>query len=154
MTVTDRVRGYADMDGLISVVTRPVTVRGESDRLERAIVNLLDNAVKYGDGAAITVDVGMRPAGRDGGTGVAVVSVRDRGPGIAPEHLPHVFERFYRAPAARGAPGSGLGLSIVRQVAQAHGGRVLAATPDGGGTLVTLELPVDGHQVANGSSAS
>jgi two-component system, OmpR family, sensor histidine kinase MprB len=153
--VTDRMRTFAADEGPITVVSEPVTVRGESDRLERAVANLVDNAVKYGGGTPITVEVGLRTSERNGGTGeVAVVRVRDRGPGIAAEHLPHVFERFYRAPAARDAPGSGLGLSIVRQVVQAHGGRVHAGTPADGGTVVTLELPVDGRAGTVDTSAS
>src|ERR671934_773788 len=68
------------------------------------------------------------------------VSVRDHGPGIAEEDLPHVFDRFYRASTARGLPGSGLGLAIVKQVAEAHGGTVVAERPEGGGTLMRLRL--------------
>ena len=68
-------------------------------------------------------------------------SVRDHGPGIAPDDLPHVFDRFYRAAAARGRPGSGLGLAIVRQVAEAHGGHVGAANHPDGGAVVWIELP-------------
>ena len=67
--------------------------------------------------------------------------VRDHGPGIAQEHLPHVFDRFYRAPEARSAPGSGLGLSIVRQAVEAHGGQVTAANHPGGGAVFTITLP-------------
>ena len=67
--------------------------------------------------------------------------MRDRGPGIAPADLPQVFDRFYRAPSARAVPGSGLGLSIVRQVAERHGGSVEAQAAPDGGTLVRLRLP-------------
>ena len=69
------------------------------------------------------------------------VAVRDHGPGIAAEDLPHVFDRFYRSPAARGTPGSGLGLAIVRQVVESHGGSVALAPADGGGTLIRLSFP-------------
>ena len=69
------------------------------------------------------------------------VTVRDHGPGIAPEDLPHVFDRFYRSPAARGTPGSGLGLAIVRQVVESHGGTVSAGPAEGGGTVVRLAFP-------------
>ena len=68
--------------------------------------------------------------------------VRDHGPGIAPDDLPHVFERFYRAPTARALPGSGLGLAIVAQVVQSHGGSVAVFSPHDGGTLVVITLPV------------
>jgi two-component system sensor histidine kinase MprB len=106
------------------------TVHGVPRTIERAVANLLDNAVKWSppDG---TVAVSVR-----GGE----VSVRDHGPGIAEDDLPHVFDRFYRAPAARGLPGSGLGLAIVKQVAEANGGEVVAERPEGGGTLMRLRL--------------
>ncbi|HEX4564586.1 MAG TPA: sensor histidine kinase [Solirubrobacteraceae bacterium] len=100
-------------------------------RLDRAIANLLDNAVKWGPpGGPVEVFV------RDGR-----LDVRDHGPGIDPEDLPHVFDRFYRARDARGLPGSGLGLAIARQVADTHGGSVRAANDSDGGARLTLELP-------------
>lgn len=105
-------------------------VRGDPGRLHRAVSNILDNAAKWSPPGGV-VEVRVR-----GGE----VSVRDHGPGIAAEDLPHVFDRFYRSPAARGMPGSGLGLAIVRQVAEAHGGRVAAEQAEGGGTLVRLIL--------------
>src|SRR5207244_8300937 len=86
-------------------------VHGVRSTIERAVGNLLDNAAKWSPPGG-TVEVAVR----DG-----VVTVRDHGPGIDATDLPHVFDRFYRAPSARGMPGSGLGLSIVRQVAEAHG---------------------------------
>jgi two-component system sensor histidine kinase MprB len=72
--------------------------------------------------------------------GGAVV-VSDSGPGIAPEDLPHIFDRFYRAPAARGLPGSGLGLAIVAQVVKAEGGTIRAEADPGGGTRMSMQLP-------------
>jgi two-component system, OmpR family, sensor histidine kinase MprB len=105
-------------------------VQGAPATIERAIWNLLDNAAKWSaPGSRVEVKVA------DG-----EVVVRDHGPGIDEEDLPKVFDRFYRAPAARGRPGSGLGLSIVRQVAEAHGGRVVAERAEGGGTRMTLRL--------------
>ena len=107
-------------------------VRGAPDRLDRAVTNLLDNAVKWSPpGEAIDVSV------RDG-----AVTVRDHGPGIDPADLPHVFDRFYRSPSARGTPGSGLGLAIVRQTADSHGGTVSAESAEGGGARLRLVLPV------------
>lgn len=108
---------------------RPTTVSGEADRLQRMVGNLLDNAVKHG-GEPIEVTVAD-----------ARLEVRDHGPGIAAADLPHVFDRFYRAADARAATGSGLGLSIVRQVAEAHGGDVRAANHADGGAVVTVTLP-------------
>jgi two-component system sensor histidine kinase MprB len=106
------------------------TVQGIHSTIERAVANLLDNAAKWSPpGGDVEVAV------RDG-----EVTVRDHGPGIDEEDLPHVFDRFYRSPSARGRPGSGLGLAIVRQVAVAHGGEVVAERADGGGTRMTLRL--------------
>ncbi|HEX5618967.1 MAG TPA: sensor histidine kinase, partial [Solirubrobacteraceae bacterium] len=70
------------------------------------------------------------------------LTVRDYGPGIAPEDLPHVFDRFYRATASRGRAGSGLGLAIVRHVVELHAGTVRAEAAPGGGALLRLALPV------------
>ena len=106
-------------------------VRGVPVTIERAVGNLLDNAAKWSPpGGKVELIV------KDG-----AVVVRDQGPGIADEDLPHVFERFYRARSARGMPGSGLGLAIVRQVAEAHGGAVELARANGGGTVATLTFP-------------
>jgi two-component system, OmpR family, sensor histidine kinase MprB len=106
------------------------TVHGAASTIERAVWNLLDNAAKWSpEGSRVEVKVA------DG-----EVVVRDHGPGIDEEDLPKVFDRFYRAPAARGRPGSGLGLAIVRQVAEAHGGRVVAERAEGGGTLMRVSF--------------
>jgi two-component system, OmpR family, sensor histidine kinase MprB len=109
----------------------PCVVFGSADRLRRAVRNLLDNAAKFSPPG---IPVEVRLAGGE-------LTVRDHGPGIAPGDLPQVFDRFYRAPSARGVPGSGLGLAIVRQVAEGHGGTVRAEAPPGGGTLMRLRLP-------------
>lgn len=112
---------------------------GVPSRLDRAVTNLLDNAAKWSPpGAEVAVALELDEAERR-----AFLSVRDHGPGIAAEDLPHVFERFYRAPGARGMPGSGLGLAIVRQVAELHGGGASAAVAPGGGALLRLELPAE-----------
>ena len=105
-------------------------VHGAPSTIERAVANLLDNAAKWSPPRA-QVEVVVR----DG-----EVAVRDHGPGIAEEDLPHIFDRFYRSRAARGMPGSGLGLAIVKQVAEAQGGSVVAERAKGGGTLVRLRL--------------
>jgi two-component system sensor histidine kinase MprB len=113
------------------LTAEPCIVRACRGRLARAIGNLLDNAVKWSPpGGAVEVRV---HAGE--------VTVRDHGPGIAKSDLPHVFDRFYRAPSARGLPGSGLGLAIVKHVADAHRGTVSAEMAPGGGTLLRLTLP-------------
>lgn len=108
----------------------PTVVHGAADRLERAVWNLLENAGKWsGEGFAVEVTL----AGGE-------LRVRDHGPGISPEDRPLVFDRFYRSPAARAMPGSGLGLSIVREVAEAHGGAVTADEAPGGGALMRFTL--------------
>jgi two-component system, OmpR family, sensor histidine kinase MprB len=101
-------------------------------RLDRAVANLIDNAAKWSPAGG---QIEVRVSGGE-------VSVRDHGPGIADSDLPHVFDRFYRAPAARGLPGSGLGLAIVRQVAESHGGTIVAESANGGGARMRLTLPV------------
>jgi two-component system sensor histidine kinase MprB len=115
----------------IAAEVAPWYVRGEAAALERAIVNLLDNAVKFSP-AGGTIDVRLH-----GGQ----LTVRDHGPGIAADELPHVFERFWRSPSARSLPGSGLGLSIVARTVQQSGGEVTLAPAEGGGTLAVLQLP-------------
>ena len=128
--VAARARARA-ADGLtLDVVTEPTLVRGEPERIQRAISNLVDNALKWSpeDG---TVEIELAGGG---------VSVRDHGPGFAEADLPHVFERFYRADSARALPGSGLGLAIVRQAAEAHGGQAQAANAPGGGALLRVSF--------------
>ncbi len=118
-------------DVTYSVDLRPWPVEGDVQLLERAVLNLLDNARKWSPpGGVVTVRL------RDG-----ELTVADEGPGIADEDLPHVFERFYRSTQARSEPGSGLGLAIVKQAAQRHGGTVTAGRADSGGALMTLRLP-------------
>ncbi len=106
-------------------------VQGESSGLERAVTNILDNAAKWSPpGGRVTVRL------TDG-----VLAVADQGPGIAEKDLPHVFDRFYRSTESRAMPGSGLGLSIVSQVAERHGGVARAASGPDGGALVTVKIP-------------
>jgi two-component system, OmpR family, sensor histidine kinase MprB len=109
-------------------------VLGRPVSLERAVLNLLDNAAKWGPDNG-TVQVAVRTNGN-----LATITVTDEGPGIPDEDLPHVFERFHRADSARSLPGSGLGLAIVEQVAKLHGGSVLAARADSGGAEVSMTL--------------
>jgi two-component system sensor histidine kinase MprB len=109
----------------------PWTVVGDPALLERAVTNLLDNAAKW-----------TRPDGRVWvSLEHGVLRVADEGPGISPEDLPHVFDRFYRATGDRATPGSGLGLAIVSQAAERHGGFVRASTAPSGGALLELRLP-------------
>jgi two-component system sensor histidine kinase MprB len=114
----------------------PWTLIGDATALERAVLNLLDNAAKWSPPSG-TVRVQMRPIDQWS----VLLEVADAGPGIAEQDLPRVFDRFYRAPGARTMPGSGLGLSIVRQVAIRHGGAVWAGRAPEGGALLALRLP-------------
>ncbi|GAU64725.1 putative two-component histidine kinase [Streptomyces sp. NBRC 110611] len=109
----------------------PWYVRAEPAALERAVVNLLDNAVKFSPPGG-TIEVRL-----SGGE----LTVRDHGPGIPQDELPHVFERFWRSPSARSLPGSGLGLSIVARTAEQAGGTVRLRSADSGGTEAILTLP-------------
>jgi signal transduction histidine kinase len=113
-------------------------VHADADRLRQAIGALVDNALRMAPaGSAIELSA----SGSDGGN--VELSVRDHGPGIAPEDLPHLFDRFYRADLARDRTSgtSGLGLAIVRAIARAHGGSVTAENVEGGGALFRLALP-------------
>ncbi len=109
--------------------------------VEQAVVNLVDNAVKYAP-RQTEVWVEGTVEGQDAGR-AAVIRVRDQGPGIPAEHLPRLFERFYRVDKARSrkAGGTGLGLAIVKHIAQAHGGRVGVESRSGQGSVFHLHLP-------------
>jgi two-component system sensor histidine kinase MprB len=114
-----------EADGL-----EPTIVDGYRDRMERAVWNLLENAGKWsGEGGSVEISL----AGGE-------LRVRDHGPGFSDEDRPLVFDRFYRSADARSMPGAGLGLAIVREVAEAHGGTVEADNADGGGAVVRLSL--------------
>ncbi len=113
-------------------VLSPATVVARRNALERAVGNLVDNAAKWSPPDS-TVTVAVH-AGR--------VMVGDAGPGIPEDERELIFERFHRAAAGRSQPGSGLGLSIVKQVAESHGGQVFVDTAAAGGALVGFELPV------------
>ncbi|MFR9731000.1 ATP-binding protein [Saccharopolyspora sp. MS10] len=118
------------------VRVQPWSMMGDATALERAVLNLLDNAAKWSpDGGAVRVEL------HPDGAGSVVLEVADSGPGIAEADRPHVFERFYRSPLARTLPGSGLGLSIVKQVAERHGGSVWAGAAPEGGALLRMILP-------------
>jgi two-component system sensor histidine kinase MprB len=113
------------------VDTEPWWVVGESASLERAVTNLLDNAVKWSPPGG-TVRIRLNHG---------TLTVEDEGPGIAPADREHVFERFYRSEESRSMPGSGLGLSIVRQVVDRHSGLVRVDETEQGGTRMVMQLP-------------
>ena len=118
----------------------PVQVSGDEDRLKQLLLILLDNALKYTPaGGQITLGL------RHSDTSVELL-VRDTGIGIAPEDVPHVFERFYRADPGRSRDpgGTGLGLPIAQWIVKQHGGEILLESKPGSGTLVTVRLPLPG----------
>ena len=112
-------------------------VEADPARLEQALTNIVSNALRHGRGAVIL--------GAEGHAGRVELHVLDEGDGFDPDFLPHAFERFARADPARPRGGAGLGLSIVRVIAEAHGGRACAANRDGGGADVWLSLPSVWH---------
>ena len=115
-----------------------ILVYGDEDRLLQVLVNLLDNAIAYTpDGGSITVS--LRSEGSE-----AVLEVGDSGPGIPEGHLPYITDRFYRVEKGRtrGGGGAGIGLSIVKQIAELHGGRLKVASSEGNGTRVQVWLPL------------
>jgi signal transduction histidine kinase len=119
----------------------PPAIIGDPARLRQVFVNVLDNAIKYTpEGGAVEVRVGRRGA-------EAVATVRDTGAGIPAEHLPHVFDRFYRVDRARSRAegGTGLGLAIARSIVEAHGGRIALESTPGRGTACTVTLPPGGR---------
>lgn len=115
-----------------------VGVRGDAERLRQLVWNLVENAIRYTP-AGGTIVLSLQRRAR-----VAEISVTDTGIGIPEEHLPHIFDRFYRVDRgrSRAVGGTGLGLSIVRQVAETHGGRVRVNSTPGKGTTFTVFLPL------------
>jgi two-component system sensor histidine kinase MprB len=124
---------------------RPAVVAGRPATLERMVLNLLDNAAKWSPPEG-TVRIGLVA-----NPGIAVLTVADTGPGIDDEDVPRVFERFYRATAARSMPGSGLGLAIVAQAVAQHRGTVSAGRSAAGGALLTVRLPLHGNGFSSDS---
>ena len=127
---TVRSRGW---DGEVRIRSEPVPVTSDRTRVDRIVANLIGNALDHG-GGAVVVQVRRTADG-------AAVEVADTGPGIAPDHLEHVFDRFYRADPSRSGPGSGLGLAIARENARLLGGDVEARSAVGAGSRFTLRLP-------------
>lgn len=114
-----------------------ITVEAEPNKLARVINNLIENAVRYAP-AQTAVDVVVKRAGTQ-----ASVSIRDRGDGIDPADMPHLFDRFYRGEKSRSREygGAGLGLAIARGIVEAHGGTITARNADGGGAIFTFTIP-------------
>lgn len=144
IAVADLLRSHG-WDDVVEFQADQVTVPADRRRLDRIVVNLVANALTHG-GAGVSVQV--RAAAPN-----ASVVVSDRGPGIAPQHLPHLFDRFYKADAARTMTGSGLGLAVAQQHARLMGGMIEASSVLGVGTQFTVRLPLNGaHEDDQGTS--
>jgi len=127
----------------VSTPPEPVVVLGDRDELIRALENLVENALKYG-AAGKRIDITLARGQTRGGNAEARLAVRDYGPGIAPEHLPRLTERFYRVDVAdsRAQGGTGLGLALVKHVLNRHGGRLNVESTPGAGATFTMYLPL------------
>jgi two-component system, OmpR family, phosphate regulon sensor histidine kinase PhoR len=131
----------------------PLLVPGDRDELIRVFENLVENALKYaasGKRVDIVLSVGEGPDGKR----EARIAVRDRGPGIAPEHLPRLTERFYRVDVSesRAQGGTGLGLALVKHILNRHGGRLTIESAPGRGATFTVHLPIAGAAPTGGNS--
>jgi signal transduction histidine kinase len=121
----------------VSCATECAELVGDWDefRLEQVVVNLLTNALRYGEGRPVEITLARAPR-------AAVIRVRDEGPGIAPEDQARIFEQFVRLGDGRRANGLGLGLYITRQLVQAHGGTIGVESRPGEGSTFTVTLPL------------
>ena len=140
----DLARPAAEAAGVVIHVessTSPATVRGDTAELRQIVINLLQNAIKYG-GSGERIEVSLRDA-LEGGVRMVELQVRDYGPGIAKEHLPRLTERFYRAHEETNAQatGTGLGLAIVKHIVARHRGRLLVESNLGEGAVFSVRLP-------------
>lgn len=135
-TVVEALRPTAHEDGVtVEVQAEPGLIAAvDPRRIRQVLGNLLDNALRYSPRGG-TVTVAVARAGAE-----IVTSVRDEGPGVPPEDLPHVFERFYQGDKSRSGEGTGLGLAIARELVHAHGGRIWAENR--GGAVFSFALPI------------
>ena len=142
-TAVRRMKPQAEAQGIILgaiLSTIPATITGDEDKLHQVLANLVSNAVRFTPSGK-RVEVSVRADRRQ-----VTLQVLDEGPGIDPADLPELFERFFKGDRARSRndSGSGLGLSIVKQLVELHGGQVQAALPAAGGLQVTVRLPAAG----------
>ena len=135
---TQRIQGrHEGLTVSLNLVTTP-PILADSVRLVQVFNNLFDNAIKYAPGSKITISLQMKEKWQ-------TIIFADQGEGISAEHIPFLFERFYRVPGQFGKSGTGLGLFICKQIIQAHHGRISVKTAPGKGTAFCIELPV--HRV-------
>jgi two-component system phosphate regulon sensor histidine kinase PhoR len=139
-----RLRHQAQREGVdLELEDAPAlpAIRGDAERLERVAVNLIHNALKFTPaGGSVRVTASIE-------AGAVVVRVSDTGVGIAPEDLPRIFERFYKADRARSSGGTGLGLAIVKHTVEAHGGSVSVESVPGRGATFSFSIPVAAQPV-------
>jgi signal transduction histidine kinase len=122
-------------------LTPALPIQADTFRLAQVFDNLFDNAIKYAPGTKITISLQVKEKRQ-------IVTFADLGPGIPPEHIPFLFERFYRVPGQFSKSGTGLGLFICKQIVQAHHGRISVKTTPGKGTAFRIELPVRPEKAA------
>ena len=137
-----------------SGASAPLLVPGDRDELIRVFENLVENALKYA-ASGKRVDIALSVGDGSDGKREARIAVRDRGPGIAPEHLPRLTERFYRVDVSesRAQGGTGLGLALVKHILNRHGGRLTIESSPGQGATFTVHLPIAGAAPTGGNSA-
>jgi signal transduction histidine kinase len=131
---------YKDLEIVQNIGTAP-PIQGDSVHLAQVFDNLFDNAIKYAPGSRITISLKVDPKKQ-------IVHFTDRGAGIPSEHLPFLFERFYRVPGNPSKRGTGLGLFICKQIIQAHHGEISVKTAPGKGTTFMIELPAGSRNVS------
>jgi len=133
------------VDVRLSMPASPLLVPGDRDELLRVFENLVENALKYG-ASGKRIEVTLASGAAAGGSHEARIAVRDYGPGIAPEHLPRLTERFYRVDVgeSRAQGGTGLGLALVKHILNRHGGRLTIESVLGQGATFTAHLPLAG----------
>lgn len=153
LEVVERLEPLADRKGIALVTGNlpELQITGDRQYLSQMLANLVENGIKYADGGApwVRVETGLDPTPAESKTPEAWVRVVDNGPGIPPEHLPHLFDRFYRVDASRTrqagdsgeVPGSGLGLSIAQWIVRAHHGKISVESQVGQGTTFIVRLP-------------
>ncbi len=138
--VVQRIKGrHQDLDIILNLTPVP-PIKADAVRLAQIFDNLFDNAIKYAPGSKITISLQKKDNWQ-------IISFSDLGPGIPPEHIPFLFERFYRVPGKFSKSGTGLGLFICKQLVQAHHGRISVKTTPGKGTAFRIELPIRPEKV-------
>jgi signal transduction histidine kinase len=138
--MAQRIHGRHDGLEITLDLTPAPSIQADTVRLSQVFDNLFDNAVKYAPGSKITITLEVKENWR-------IITFADSGPGIPPEHIPFLFERFYRVPGQFSSSGTGLGLFICKQIVHAHHGRISVKTAPGKGTAFRIELPVRPEKV-------